>query len=67
MESKEIDHAILYALIKSKTENDSAKEKMTMAIMWNRLELGEQILERKTGGMIEQQSDFNSEDVSNNS
>ena len=39
LESKDLDHALLFALIKSKTDNNSAIEQMTMAIKWDRPEV----------------------------
>ncbi|XP_063691533.1 transient receptor potential cation channel subfamily M member-like 2 [Bolinopsis microptera] len=48
LESKDLDHALLFALIKSKTDNDSAIEQMSMAIKWNRMELAEEILNMET-------------------
>ena len=48
LESKDLDHALLFALIKSKTDNNSAIEQMSMAINWNRVELAEEILNMET-------------------
>ncbi|KAL5271968.1 hypothetical protein ACHWQZ_G000234 [Mnemiopsis leidyi] len=55
LESKDLDHALLFALIKSKTDNNSSIEQMSMAINWNRKELAEEILKMETIHFTENQ------------